>query len=613
MVQNYIVDKLTLSDLRENGKVVIPNFQRGVVWTKQHRKEFIETVKTGDPFGVVLVSQGAPGEPYYLIDGLQRLSTLKAYMDNPLEFIDENDKFTNQEKLQSIFVKKYESKGIQLPGSSKLVKEQKSFLKKTIALMKAGKEIPNEMTLWPNIAELLGVDKNTFDVLQAFSDFYRSFTDNLKLPDIIIHAIVYQGPKERLPYVFETLNTSSVSLTKYEVFSSQWPTLKIIVNDEELIGKVWSKYDGLKKSSSFEVDVNLDSIRNEGMTLFEYCFGFSELVCDTDKAYAFLFNKGKKTTDPTGFELLALACGLQVNKADILWKDDYLGGSSGAFLLSLKDALIDSINVVADSLKNWVFDLNGTVIKNAGTYQVYYMIITVFKKMYSFDSRNKSLSKNESADWVGKFKKNAHKWYLCHLLTGYWNQHRQVSDLHALLTESNDIDYSATITKERWEDVLKTYFDANRDGCTTRNIASETRLFLNYLYRMLIEEDANRTKFFERTTDDGTEIEFDIEHIVPVAKFENFDEDFSMSTLGNLCYLPVKDNRSKRDHTIYEYALDRPSLTFNEDFLSMIDYPSREELSFIDTTEEQFKSPYETLTNKREKSMLEKFVNLVIC
>ncbi len=128
MVQNYIVDKLTLSDLKENGKVIIPNFQRGVVWTKQHRKEFIETVKTGDPFGVVLVSQGAPGEPYYLIDGLQRLSTLKAYMDNPLEFIDENDKFTNQDKLYNVFVKKYESKSMQLPSSTKLEKEKKTFL-----------------------------------------------------------------------------------------------------------------------------------------------------------------------------------------------------------------------------------------------------------------------------------------------------------------------------------------------------------------------------------------------------------------------------------------------------------------------------------------------------
>ena len=612
MVQNYIVDKLTLSDLKENGKVVIPNFQRGVVWTKQHRKEFIETVKTGDPFGVVLVSQSAPSEPYYLIDGLQRLSTLKAYMDNPLEFIDENDKFTDQTKLHNIFAKKYEAKGLQLPISTKLNKEKKSFLKKTIALMKAAKTIPNEIEVWPEVAKILGVEENTFAVLKPFSEFYRSFTENLKLPDIIIHAIVYQGPKERLPYVFETLNTSSVSLTKYEVFSSQWPNTKINVIDDELINKVWSKYDGLKKSSTFEVDVTLDSIRNEGMTLFEYCFGFSELVCDVNKPYAFLFSKGKKTTEPTGFELLALACGLQVNKADILWKDDYLGKSSGVFLVSLKDALIAAINVVSSSLKDWVYDLNGTPIKIAGTYQIYYMIITAFNHLYNFDPQTKKLERKESSEWIKKFKKNARKWYLCHILSGFWNQNRQVNDLHSLLHETSEVDYSAAISKERWTEVLNYYCDANRDTCTTRNVPGESRLILNFLYKMMIQEDANRAKFFVHSTDEGETIEFDIEHIVPVEKFEHFSSEYSMSTLGNLCYLPVKDNRSKRNHTIYEYAMDRPALTYNIDFLSMIDYPERDELSFIDCPEKQFAGPYDTLTKKREKLIQDRFLKLII-
>ena len=127
MNQNYIIDKLMLSDLTKTGKLVIPPFQRGIVWNKDHRKDFIETVKSGDPFGVVLVSQSSPNEPYRLIDGLQRLSTLKAYMDNPLEFVDENDKFIDKDKLAILFKKKYEHKGLQLPKEEKLEKEKKTF------------------------------------------------------------------------------------------------------------------------------------------------------------------------------------------------------------------------------------------------------------------------------------------------------------------------------------------------------------------------------------------------------------------------------------------------------------------------------------------------------
>ncbi len=107
-------------------------------------------------------------------------------------------------------------------------------------------------------------------------------------------------------------------------------------------------------------------------------------------------------------------------------------------------------------------------------------------------------------------------------------------------------------------------------------------------------------------------IEFDIEHIVPVAKFEKFNDTYPISDFGNLCYLPVKDNRSKRDHTIYEYAMDRPSLTYDEKFLSFIDYPHKEELVFIDTTENKFKGSYTALIEKREHLMIDKFTKLII-
>lgn len=611
MIQNYIVDKLTLSDLEETGKLIIPNFQRGIVWTKAHRKDFIETVKSGDPFGVVLVSQESPTSPYYLIDGLQRLSTLKAYMANPLEYIDENDRFIDKEKLHDIFEKKYEVLGLQLPASSKLDKEKKSFLRKLINLMKAEPELPSETDLWEEIALHIEISKDKFDVFSRFSDFYKVFVKNLKLPDIIIHAIVYQGPKERLPSVFETLNTSSVSLTKYEVFSSQWPSIKYVIDDEELIRSVWSKYEALKSSSAFEVDADIESIRTEGMTLFEYCFGFSELICSADTEYEFLFTKGKKTTNPTGFELLALACGLSVNKADDLWENTYLGGSSADFLISFKNALLDAIRIVASTLTPWVLDLNDTYIKGSGAYQVYYMIISVFNHKYDLDLKAHSIAiRDEAETSINRFKKFAHKWYLYQIITGFWYQNRQVSDLRRIL--DSDLDgkegmYYSDISIETWNNALSN-FDYETDS---RTIPNELRLFMHYYYKLLIDEDANRVRYFVRRTDTGEELQFDIEHIVPFSRF-NKGTDLARTTLGNLCYLPVKDNRSKRENTIYEYALDRPSLTYNEEFLSLIDYPTREGLSFIDCSEEQFKGPYTELVNSRQEKVFKKFVELIM-
>ena len=449
MNQNYIVDKLTLSDLTKSGKIVIPSFQRGIVWNKEHRKDFIETVKSGDPFGVVLVSQAKPNDPYILIDGLQRLSTLKAYMTNPLEFVDENDKFIDGAKLQKLFEVKYQTKGLQLPKVEKVDKEKKIFLKRMITIMKAKETTPKSREIWPSIAEILEINKNDFEVFAAFDEFYSSFLENLELPDIIIHAIVYQGPQERLPVVFEHLNTTSVTLSKYEVFSSQWPSAKIVLNDEEIIQSVWKKYSGLKNSSSFDVDTTEDGIRNGGITLFEYCFAFSEILNDENKPFSYMFSKTKKSTDPTGFDLLALACGLPINRADLIWKDEYLGSIYDSTLfVNLKNAIIESINIVDSCIKNYVTDLKGTIIKSSSLYQVYHLIISVFNHLYELDLKKKTITKKdttEATEWIGLFKKYAFKWYLLHRINDFWNENRQVSDLRRLLDEKNSSFYISNI------------------------------------------------------------------------------------------------------------------------------------------------------------------------
>ena len=609
---NYTTDKLTLDDIKNEGKIIVPRIQRGVVWTLQHKKDFIETVKTGDPFGTILVWQEKTTGPYLLIDGLQRLSTLREYMKKPIKFIDADDKFIDQEKLQTIFQIKYKN-APKNPTETKLKSEKRTFLKKMISFLNSKEETPEPEDIWPEMANNLNVDINNYELSSAFTKFYKSFVSKMELPSTIIHAIVYQGEKERLPSVFETLNTTSVPLTKYEIFASQWSPNQIIIDDEELVNKVWSKYESLSLSSSFDIEVSYQSIKDEGMTLFEYCFGFSELLYDESKPYSYLFTKGKKSTDPTGFELLALACNLPVNKADDLHKDEYLGNSTPLFLQGLKEALIDCVLIVSNSLNNWVKDLKDTPIKITSAYQVYYMIISVFNHKYDIDTKNKRITPKDDNGWIASFKENVHKWYFYHQIIGFWNQYRQVTDLKNIIDgKIPDTDYSKNISTEKWKEAFNNYLNENRDNLNTRTIPNEIKLFLNYLYRLMIKEDANREKYFQKKTENGEEVIFDIEHIVPFEKFSSFGGKIPMSVLGNLCYLPVKDNRSKRNHTIYEYAMDRPSLVHNQEFLNMIDYPSAQTLqSFIDCSIEQFKGPYEKMVNDREQKMVNKLLDLI--
>ncbi len=618
MALNYHTDVLTKGDIQEGGKISIPPYQRGIVWKLKHKKEFLESVKNGDPIGVVLIYKEEDGK-YTLIDGLQRLSTIKAYMNNPLAFIDEKDKFINESYIESIIFEKHKVLGLVPPNEALMSKQKKLFKKKLLELMK-DKDMPYPEDVWPEIVEQLQYP-NDPKIMGQFIKFYRSFQENLKLDDDVkIQAIVYDGPKENLPTVFHNLNTGSVSLTKYEIFASIWPKTQMIFEDEEILEKVIAKYENLKLNSNFEVEVTEDDLRSKGITLFEYCYSISELLTDEKKDYYYLFDNGteKKTTDPIGFDLLALACGLSVNKAQNLCEDGYLKGASPSFLIDLKNALIDCVSIVSDSLKTWVHDYHDNNLKNDSLYQVYHMIISVFKNKYDLNLKMKTVAPKgtrESNEWIGNYKKYAHIHYIYDTVTNYWSINRQVSDLtRELNAESGSTSkYTFDISKA----TLQEAFDSFRDESITKAVGKSpdvtTKFLLNCYYKLKNTKEGNAYfKKEEEYSDDSVKYSFDIEHIVPKEKFERFsDKTFSRSYIGNLCYLSIKDNRSKRDLTLYQYADSRPALKINDKFARFIDYPSREELGFIDCDFDEFNESYKNLIKARGKKVLDNLATLL--
>lgn len=71
-----------------NGLIVPqPPFQRRLVWTPKHKAEFLDTVLKGFPFPEIYLANGdvdvdAGRTTQLLVDGQQRMTTLRGYMDN---------------------------------------------------------------------------------------------------------------------------------------------------------------------------------------------------------------------------------------------------------------------------------------------------------------------------------------------------------------------------------------------------------------------------------------------------------------------------------------------------------------------------------------------------
>ena len=75
----------------DNVKIEVPTFQRNIVWNKEKRETFIDSVKKGFPVGSLLFYKKPDKETYTLIDGLQRSSTIEDYINNPTHYFSTED------------------------------------------------------------------------------------------------------------------------------------------------------------------------------------------------------------------------------------------------------------------------------------------------------------------------------------------------------------------------------------------------------------------------------------------------------------------------------------------------------------------------------------------
>ena len=94
--ENCIMDinDLLLKGKEYDDKFVIPEYQRGLVWSDEQKVNLIKSVMTGVPIGTFVFARQAydkqtlkklPTRTYYLLDGQQRLNAIQGFLDN--EFV----------------------------------------------------------------------------------------------------------------------------------------------------------------------------------------------------------------------------------------------------------------------------------------------------------------------------------------------------------------------------------------------------------------------------------------------------------------------------------------------------------------------------------------------
>lgn len=599
MSLNYKIKEFTLEQLTmDNSQIKIPQFQRGLVWSKKNQRSFITTMLDGDPFGAILLSQNEEGN-YDLIDGLQRVSTIKRFFKNPKEYLDTD--FIDDLLFDSIVDIFRKANKIPNAGKTQFIDN----LKKNI--LDFYNQSKSETSMAKNLKKHYEFpDTFSDDIYSNVANIYQSIQDKIKLNSALIPAIIYTGDKSRLPDVFERMNKGAVILSKYEVLASTWYKYEMRITDEEISKYVKNKYLSLRDQSFMEVNFDIEELDNT-INVFEYCYALGEILKDKKNGYQCVFGEKKNelSTDSIGFDILAILLGNKVNEVDGI--KDFLYNANTNFLTELKDAIKDVANFLVKIVYPWISygnnDKNDYYSVISG-YQALHLFTACFNTLYTLDSSNYELRKIEDSKARHLIKKYLPLNLFYDVISDYWSLNRQVSDLYNNIVDKELLlKYKNNISLDQISDSLHSYINKANDN-RRKTIATESKFILNFIHKINIEKNQEYRDLMK-------DRKFDFEHITPKERVSDIIDDIPVSSISNLCIMLSRDNRAKKQLTLYEDEKTRSAYKLSESILDLMIYPKKSEINFLDLSKDQKKSEFFSFIKNR-RNTLEREIKRII-
>ncbi len=606
-IKNWTIEDLVVA-LSDNptkkNKIVIPKYQRTLVWKKDQKKLFIDSIKQGFPVGAILLFKSSSDNEgktfYHLIDGLQRSTSIKDFIESPTQFFDKTN--LKSELIDDLY---------------DLVKTESNIIDKDI--------LTNEIVHWINnlkgfeesdgfssfdlsthLNSLLSLKLeiiNIQDLTSKFKPFLKGIKDDSNISQFQIPVLVYTGKHSNLPAIFERLNSKGTQLSKYQIYAASWSSYSdFTILNSEVIDGIKSKYDLLLKNGYEVVDYDPSpKFYVSKFSTFEYLFGFGKFLCTK---YDYLFSSAIKVEqeDSIGFNIVNICLGLpfsEMNKIpEMLLKND---------IQKFENSIISSIDFVFSALKGHItLKMNR---KNSTTriaiahseLQIVSMIGKVFHSKYNSDLTEKMTWESTKQN----LEQNLPYYYLYDIIRDHWKGSGD-SNAFTLITSDR---YETPIKRTLWESAFNEWLenDLSKKEKVRISIKDSAILFFKYLYTYSLSAH-----------DELSSTEYEIEHLVPVDKLKEIagEEGIPMSAFPNLCLLGSNINRKKGSFTYYQYfkkqvddgELSAEQAKFESEKLEKYTHVSESELKFVD--EEFTAEKYKQFLHNRYNKLKELFFDL---
>lgn len=407
-------------------KLKIPDFQRSFVWKKQKKYQLLESLFKGFPIGAITLYQD--NGAYYIIDGLQRINTLKQYLTSPNKVISFKEFFEKVEGKTKDFLNKNE------------IKLSMGQIRRVIQFWYNGLDSLYE---YERVGVLYNAIKKNSDLVfkklndpQLVEDLRDILKSGIEISHDAIAIIIYQGDKEDLPELFKNINTGSVALSQYEILQSVWTDYGL---NKDKVAKEYEAFN--QELELIKDEYEIDAIKENGeFDIFKNIVGLNHRICCVEKCnQLFRFTAFKKIdlsgrnansnkdnikyydNDTIGFEIYSTLVCHSSNKIVKAIDSIFAGREQekdriSDFIANLNDAIMDSLVEAVDIIE-FICAKNRFTIESK--YHSLYILAGIIFSKYIIDTRSLAITETNMNAYqeirslcLDLKKHNDEKWFI---------------------------------------------------------------------------------------------------------------------------------------------------------------------------------------------------------
>ncbi|WP_342527687.1 DUF262 domain-containing protein [Chryseomicrobium sp. FSL W7-1435] len=592
----YKIELMKYPELKKNAS--IPKFQRRLVWSDAQKSEFIETLKKGYPFGSILVYKYTDNETISIIDGLQRYSTMNEYSATPNKYFPIDDYV--EKALDIVFKNQILSDSELRLNTNKIESIIRNILgKKNVQNSVNPMDLNDDLYKEFNHLFSENINRKLVD-LQA--DLFIALDQYLDIDEIQIPAVIFQGDESELADVFQNLNRGGKKLSKYQVFAAQWSEFELQLNsdiyNEKILNKVVRRYNVLNASRNIEIiDFDEQKMREEKkINLSEFCYALGSIIIETmDSFWSQQDRKKEDLANEIGYSTIGIVLGVSNNKLhEIIRHRDIFHNAE--LLEEMISNIIDTYSNINAKFSIYLRH-PGTTGKTEGKSATNFQILSFFASLWTIKYEKLTLHNGVKvrSKYINSYEaalNNFIYYYIHDIISKRWSGTGDKKLNEIYINDNNR--YLLSLEKSNLENKLMEWHD---------EMVSKGSILFDGSAKTIYTIFSS----FERTRYGS--INYDFEHVVSRKKLKSVYkiEKVPAGSLGNIMFLQMNSNRSKKELNLYE-AL-QPGMVLEQNFVEINVYPTKGEMEQI---ENAIKSKNYGLVTKKIVDRGKAIINLML-